>query len=142
MLSHVVEEALDATSTAAQARGIGVTVDVRADATVLGNEDLLVMAVRNLIDNAVQYSDPGKRIIVSTDLEGEVASISVVDQGIGIAPAEVERIFERFYRVDPARSRETGGTGPGPEHRETHRAASRRRRGRVEHARGGVHLHA
>jgi len=113
MLSHVVEEALDATSTAAQARGISVTVDVRADATVLGNEDLLVMAVRNLIDNAVQYSDPGKRIIVSTDLEGEVASVSVVDQGIGIAPAEVERIFERFYRVDPARSRETGGTGLG-----------------------------
>ncbi len=112
-LSHVVEEALDATSTAAQARGISVTVDVRADATVLGNEDLLVMALRNLIDNAVQYSDSGKRVIVSTDLDGEVASISVVDQGIGIAPAEIDRIFERFYRVDPARSRETGGTGLG-----------------------------
>jgi two-component system sensor histidine kinase SenX3 len=109
----VVAEAVDATATAAAARGINIAVDIRQDATVLGSEELLVMAVRNLIDNAIQYSDPGKRIIISSEREGEVVSVSVVDQGIGIAEADTERIFERFYRVDAARSRETGGTGLG-----------------------------
>ena len=112
-LGHVVDEAVEAAATAAQARGISLTLDIRHDATVLGNEDLLTMAVRNLVDNAIQYSDAGKRVIISCDVEDEVASVSVVDQGIGISPAETERIFERFYRVDPARSRETGGTGLG-----------------------------
>ncbi len=112
-VGHVVAEAVDGTATAAAARGINIAIDLRQDATVLGNEELLVMAVRNLVDNAIQYSDPGKRVIVTAELEGEVASVSVVDQGIGIAPAETERIFERFYRVDAARSRETGGTGLG-----------------------------
>lgn len=112
-LGHVVDEAAEAASTAAQSRGINLTLDVRNDATVLGNEELLIMAVRNLIDNAIQYSDAGKRVIVTCDIDGEVASVSVVDQGIGIAASETERIFERFYRVDPARSRETGGTGLG-----------------------------
>ena len=112
-LGHVVDEAVEATATAAQARGINIAVDVRDDASVLGNEELLIMALHNLIDNAIQYSDAGKRIIVSCEVDGEVASVSVVDQGIGIAPGETDRIFERFYRVDPARSRETGGTGLG-----------------------------
>ncbi|MGC4174429.1 sensor histidine kinase [Demequina sp.] len=112
-LGHVVEEAVEGTATAASARTISVTTDIKEDVTILGNEELLVMAVRNLLENAIQYSDPGKRIIVSAEVDGEVASVSVVDQGIGIAPAETERIFERFYRVDPARSRETGGTGLG-----------------------------
>jgi len=112
-LGHVVQEALEGAGTAAAARSIVITADVRQDATVLGNEELLVMALRNLIDNAIQYSEPGKRIIVSTEVADEVASLSVVDQGIGIAANQTERIFERFYRVDPARSRETGGTGLG-----------------------------
>lgn len=112
-LGRVVEEALESVATAAQARGIVVTSDLREDATVLGNEELLVMAIRNLVDNAIQYSEPGKRVTVTSEITDEVASVSVVDQGIGIAPADTERIFERFYRVDPARSRETGGTGLG-----------------------------
>jgi len=112
-LGNVVEEALEYTASAASSRNITITTEMRDDATVLGNDELLVMALRNLIENAIQYSEPGKRIIVTCETADEVASISVVDQGIGIAPAETERIFERFYRVDPARSRETGGTGLG-----------------------------
>jgi two-component system sensor histidine kinase SenX3 len=112
-LRHVVAEAIEATSTAAQSRGISVTVEHGPDATVLGNEDLLVMAVKNLVDNAIQYSDPGKAVKITTEVDDEVVALGVVDQGIGIPQSEVDRIFERFYRVDPARSRETGGTGLG-----------------------------
>lgn len=112
-LSSIVDEALEATSTSLQAHQITVVRDMREDATVLGNEDLLAMALRNLIENAIQYSEDGKRITITCEASDEVASVAVVDQGIGIAPGEAERIFERFYRVDPARSRETGGTGLG-----------------------------
>lgn len=112
-LEDVVAEAVEATATTAQSRGIAVAVEAAADVSVLGSEDLLVMAVKNLVENAIQYSDPGKRVTITTEVEGEVATISVVDQGIGIPQADTDRIFERFYRVDPARSRETGGTGLG-----------------------------
>jgi two-component system sensor histidine kinase SenX3 len=66
-----------------------------------------------LIENAVNYSPADTKVAISTSIQGEIITISVADQGIGIPEAEVERIFERFYRVDPARSRETGGTGLG-----------------------------
>jgi len=112
-VDDVVAEAIDQTAVAAQARNITVAVEASSHATVLGSEDLLVMAVKNLVDNAIQYSDPGKKITLTSEVEGEVVTISVVDQGIGIANADSDRIFERFYRVDPARSRETGGTGLG-----------------------------
>jgi two-component system sensor histidine kinase SenX3 len=112
-VDDVIAEAIEATSTAAQARGISVAVEASDGAIVLGNEDLLVMAVKNLVDNAIQYSDPGKKVTITSETADEVVSIAVMDQGIGIASAETERIFERFYRVDPARSRETGGTGLG-----------------------------
>src|SRR5665647_261813 len=85
-------------------------------AVVLGDHDLLVTVVRNLLDNAVAYSEAGTRIGVGTtvrDKEG-VVEIVVVDQGIGIPAEALSRLFERFYRVDPARSRDTGGTGPDP----------------------------
>ena len=66
-----------------------------------------------LIDNAVAYSDPGKRVTLALESHDRVAALSVLDQGIGIDPKDAERVFERFYRADPARSRETGGTGLG-----------------------------
>ena len=69
--------------------------------------------MRVSLPNAVNYSPPGTKVSVSTSNENGIISIAVSDQGIGIPEAEVERIFERFYRVDPARSRETGGTGLG-----------------------------
>ncbi len=71
------------------------------------------MAIHNLIENAINYSPIDTKVAVSTSVENEIITISVADQGIGIPEGEVERIFERFYRVDPARSRETGGTGLG-----------------------------
>jgi two-component system sensor histidine kinase SenX3 len=80
---------------------------------VFGDRNLLVTAVRNLLDNAVAYSPEATHVGVGVKVSGDIVEIAVVDSGIGIAPSEQERIFERFYRVDPARSRDTGGTGLG-----------------------------
>jgi two-component system sensor histidine kinase SenX3 len=112
-LTNVVAEAVDAAQTQAKARGIGLSVSMQARPSVLGDRDLLVMAVRNLVDNAVAYSDSGGSVTVVLSAEDDVASITVIDRGIGISKTERDRIFERFYRTDPARSRETGGTGLG-----------------------------
>lgn len=108
----VVGEAADRARTTAEARSIAIDVAAE-DAEVLGDHDLLVTVVRNLLDNAVSYSDPGTRIGVGVTVRDEVVEISVVDQGIGIPADALPRVFERFYRVDPARSRDTGGTGLG-----------------------------
>jgi len=112
-LAEAAKEAVDAAQTVAQARRIDLAVASAEPAPVLGDRDLLVMAIRNLVDNAVSYSDEGRRVTVSVGRDGGAASVSVIDQGIGIAEGEQERIFERFYRTDPARSRATGGTGLG-----------------------------
>ena len=80
---------------------------------MLGDEDLLVTALRNLLENAVAYSPERTRVVVSLKRSDGNAELSVADQGIGIPERDLERIFERFYRVDPARSRATGGTGLG-----------------------------
>ena len=80
---------------------------------MLGEQDQLVVAFGNLVENAVAYSDAGSRVTVSAKVvEGDV-ELSVTDRGVGIPAEEVDRIFERFYRVDPARARSTGGTGLG-----------------------------
>ena len=73
----------------------------------------VVTAVRNLLDNAVTYSPGGARVSVGVRRDGDLVEIAVVDEGIGIAADDQDRVFERFYRVDPARSRDTGGTGLG-----------------------------
>ena len=80
---------------------------------VLGNSEQLTAAISNLVANAVSYSESGSTVLVSTKTDDSNVSISVVDQGIGIPTEEIDRIFERFYRVDPARHRSTGGTGLG-----------------------------
>jgi two-component system sensor histidine kinase SenX3 len=74
---------------------------------------MLVTAVRNLLDNAIAYSPPGSQVGVGLSVEDGFARIAVVDQGIGVPEDKQARLFERFYRVDAARSRETGGTGLG-----------------------------
>jgi two-component system sensor histidine kinase SenX3 len=71
------------------------------------------MAIHNLIENAINYSPEGTSVAITANIEDSIVDISIKDQGIGIADSEIERIFERFYRVDPARSRQTGGTGLG-----------------------------
>ena len=80
---------------------------------ILGDSSLLTDVLQNLLDNAIQYTAPGGKICVTAELRGKEAVISVADTGIGIPHSERERIFERFYRVDTARSREAGGTGLG-----------------------------
>lgn len=113
-LDSVVAEALDRCRMKATARGIELAASGTRRLSVLGDEDLLVTALRNLLDNAVAYSPEKTRVVVATRLDGqEAVEVSVTDQGIGIPERDLERIFERFYRVDPARSRVTGGTGLG-----------------------------
>ena len=80
---------------------------------VLGDADLLREVLRNLLDNAIQYTPPGGRIEVTTTANGNSATVTVADTGIGIPQSDQSRIFERFYRVDDTRSREAGGTGLG-----------------------------
>ena len=82
-------------------------------AVVFGDHSLLVTAVRNLVDNAIAYSPEGTRVGVGVHRGAGMVEVRVSDQGIGIPSTEQERIFERFYRVDQARSRATGGTGLG-----------------------------
>lgn len=111
----VVGEAIDRARTTAGAKGIEITAGGSLDVAVYGDHNLLVTALRNLVDNAVSYSPAGTRVGVGVSLSraAGLVEIAVVDQGIGIAPDAQGRVFERFYRVDPARSRDTGGTGLG-----------------------------
>nr|WP_240540790.1 ATP-binding protein [Bifidobacterium vespertilionis] len=95
--------------TAAEAAALGQ----RGDATVFLDEEALTTAVKNLVENAVRYSPEHTTIGVGVSVNGAKVAIRVVDQGIGIPADSLDRIFERFYRVDPARSRATGGTGLG-----------------------------
>ena len=113
-VSLVVAEALDRCRMKANAHGIELAADGDPGLVLMGDEDLLVNALRNLLENAVAYSPEKTRVVVTTNrVADDVAEISVTDQGIGIPQRDLERIFERFYRVDPARSRATGGTGLG-----------------------------
>ena len=93
----------------------GVTIEAKnvAGARVLGDRTQLVSALQNLVFNAIKYSGDGKAVKVEVQATSELVSIAVIDQGIGIAAKDHQRIFERFYRVDRARSRATGGSGLG-----------------------------
>ena len=97
----------------AEKRNIKVQGATSESVKILGDYEMLATAVRNLIENAIVYSEPGTQVGVGLKQVDGVAEISVTDSGIGIPESEQERIFERFYRVDPSRSRETGGTGLG-----------------------------
>ena len=109
----IVAEALDRCRMKANARGIALVEVGDRGLGVLGDEDLLLTAIRNLLENAVAYSPERTRVLVTTRRADDRVEISVEDQGIGIPERDLQRIFERFYRVDPARSRATGGTGLG-----------------------------
>ena len=109
----VVDEAVDRARPVAEVKKIDLVRGGESAVEVRGNEPQLITAVANLLENAVAYSAAGTRVAVGVHLREDAVEIAVTDEGIGIAPADQERIFERFYRVDPARSRETGGTGLG-----------------------------
>ncbi len=110
-VSDVVREAVDQAQFSSEQRGITLEIGDIEDATVIGDRDQLITAVHNLVENAVNYSPERTKVSIVTKRVGDIIEISVTDQGIGIADSELNRIFERFYRVDPARSRLTGGTG-------------------------------
>ena len=112
-VDSILAEAADRAQTTAAARKITIDVGGATGLAVFGDRNLLVTAVRNLLDNAVAYSPDATRVGVGVRAAGELVEIAVVDSGIGIPAGEQERIFERFYRVDQARSRQTGGTGLG-----------------------------
>ena len=80
-------------------------------------------AIANLLENAIKYSDPDTVVDIRAEVDGAMFELAVHDEGIGIPKRDRERIFERFYRVDQARSRETGGTGLGPRDRASRRAS-------------------
>ena len=112
-VDDVVEEACDRVRVDADSRRISLLVGGERGRYVFGDADLLTTAVRNLLDNAIRHSMPLTRVAVAVGHDGDNVTIAVVDQGEGISPAEQQRVFERFYRGDPARARRTGGSGLG-----------------------------
>jgi two-component system sensor histidine kinase SenX3 len=113
-LDALVDEAVDRLRPSAMVAGIGLQVHHASDgARVECDRRQVVTAIVNLLDNAVKYSETGKVVVVETERIDDDVVVSVVDDGIGVPSKDLERIFERFYRVDQARSRDTGGTGLG-----------------------------
>ena len=112
-LNSVVTEAVDRNEQLAAKRNIRLLAEVGKGPEVFGNKDMLTAAVKNLIENAISYSDPGSQVGIGCTVKGALAEIAVTDSGAGISAENQERVFERFYRIDPSRSRETGGTGLG-----------------------------
>ena len=110
----VLAEAADRMRPAAELSGVPIEVEeTSSQVTVVGDRRQLVSAVVNLLDNAVKFSDTGEPVEVRAHTDGSSVEIEVADHGIGIPASDVDRVFERFYRVDRARSRDTGGTGLG-----------------------------
>jgi two-component system, OmpR family, sensor histidine kinase SenX3 len=112
-VDELVANALDRSRVDADNRQIRLVSGGQPGMQVLGNEAQLVIALGNLVENAVAYSEPHTQVAVGVRSVQDRVEISVTDQGVGIDESDLHRIFERFYRVDPARSRETGGTGLG-----------------------------
>lgn len=112
-VDDLVDRSIDEVRTVAAANNVDFIVGESSRASVYGDRGQLQTAIRNLLANAVSYSPGGTRVAVQARVIGSMVEIMVKDQGIGIPSNDLDRIFERFYRVDPARSRVTGGTGLG-----------------------------
>ncbi|CAN2184761.1 BaeS Signal transduction histidine kinase [Candidatus Nanopelagicaceae bacterium] len=112
-VADLISEAVDLCKTTSEAKGISISNTPGPEAVVLGDSEQLIMAIHNLLENAINYSPANTKVSITSENQDDIVEITVTDQGIGIPEGELERIFERFYRVDPARSRETGGTGLG-----------------------------
>jgi two-component system, OmpR family, sensor histidine kinase SenX3 len=109
----IIDEAIDSVRAAADAKQITLEHGGDADVQTFGSHTHLVTALGNLLENAIAYSGSGTRVAVGVRRRRDHVDIAVTDEGIGIAKEDLGRIFERFYRADPARSRATGGTGLG-----------------------------
>nr|WP_216845112.1 ATP-binding protein [Rathayibacter sp. VKM Ac-2857] len=112
-VDDIVVAALETTHVMAESHDVTLVKGGMKKAYVAGQEKMLVSALHNLLANAIQYSPPGSRVGIGVRSTGGVVEIAVTDQGIGIPEEDLDRVFERFYRVDQARSRHTGGTGLG-----------------------------
>jgi two-component system sensor histidine kinase SenX3 len=113
-LTSVVMTAIGRGNVVDGGRGVQITtLDMPESLWLRGDERQLVSAVGNLVENAVKYSHPGDVVQVRTRVDDKAVEVMVADQGVGIPSRDLDRVFERFYRVDKARSRETGGTGLG-----------------------------
>lgn len=113
-VATVIDDAVDRAQHASEQHSICITVHpVPRDLHVVGSHRQLVSAVANLLENAVKYSDEGSEVVVEACRHDDWIEIAVTDTGVGIPQRDLDRIFERFYRVDRARSRDTGGTGLG-----------------------------
>jgi two-component system sensor histidine kinase SenX3 len=112
-LGNVVSEAIDRNEQLAANRKIRLVSEPTSQLEVFGNKEMLITAVKNLIENAIIYSEPGTSVGIGCSSKQSLAEIAVTDSGSGISPEHQERVFERFYRADPSRSRDTGGTGLG-----------------------------
>jgi two-component system, OmpR family, sensor histidine kinase SenX3 len=111
---HIVAQAVERLRPVAEHQGIKLDVPEPPQHLVIrGDRRQLVSAVHNLVDNAIKYSENGSSVHVTVRRDGEWIEVAVADHGLGIPGRDLERIFERFYRVDRARSRDTGGTGLG-----------------------------
>lgn len=113
-VDDVMAAVLDRVGVQAEARSVETVIEIEpSDLTVMGDRNQLISGFANLVDNAVKYSGAGSTVAVKASTADGRATIEFVDHGIGIPEADLERIFERFYRVDRGRSRDTGGTGLG-----------------------------
>ena len=112
-LVTVVSETVRRTNAYARAAGVTLEYGHSGNVLTLGDRTLLTQAVLILVDNAIKYNRAGGRVSVRADRIGTRAEIAIADTGIGIAADDLRRLGERFYRVDKARSRETGGAGLG-----------------------------
>ena len=112
-LGHVLVEVVSTNQHAAKRQGLGLSLTGSAELLVRGDRAQLVSMFSNLVDNAIKYSEAGGVVLVESTTQVDEILVTVTDHGIGIAERDQKRIFERFYRVDKARSRATGGTGLG-----------------------------
>lgn len=113
-VSEIVKKIVAGFTENAASKGLSLQTELAVDLPkIAGNEKQLGLMARNLIDNSIHYTPTGGRVMVTTGIKENMVFAEVSDTGVGIPAGEIDRIFERFYRVDKARSRETGGTGLG-----------------------------
>jgi len=112
-IDHVIAVAIDQNRVLADSHKVQLVSGGDAGAEVYGDETLLAVALHNLVSNAIQYSPQSTRVGIGVSNRDGIVEIAVTDQGVGIPDEDQDRVFERFFRTDPARSRHTGGSGLG-----------------------------
>jgi len=112
-IDHVVAQAIDQNRVLADSHRVKLASGGDKGVQVYGDETLLAVALHNLVSNAIQYSPKSTRVGIGVSSNDGIVEIAVTDQGVGIPDDDQDRVFERFFRTDPARSRNTGGSGLG-----------------------------